>query len=136
MKEKTGMRERDVEQEFIRAVKEAGGVAYKLNSLTANGLPDRLVLFFPGKTAFVELKSPGKQMRPLQVKRRHQLQELGFPVFCIDRPDQIRSAVQAILDWHPGEPFPEGIGAQIPELEVVSLLSPESDDNQREEDTE
>ena len=62
------MREYVVENEFIKAVKAAGGVAYKLNSLTANGLPDRLVLFFPAKTVFVELKAPGKQMRPLQRK--------------------------------------------------------------------
>jgi len=128
MKEKTGIRERDVEQEFIRAVKDAGGVAYKLNSLTANGLPDRLVLFFPGKTAFVELKAPGKQMRPLQVKRRQQLQRLGFPVFCIDRLEQVCPAIQAILGWHPGEAFPEGIGARIPELEAVSLTTAETDD--------
>ena len=41
------MREYVVENEFVKAVRKAGGVAYKLNSLTANGLPDRLVLF-PG----------------------------------------------------------------------------------------
>lgn len=65
------MREYVVENEFVKAVKKAGGVAYKLNSLTTNGLPDRMVLFFPGKVCFVELKAPGKQMRPLQVKRRY-----------------------------------------------------------------
>ena len=74
------MRESDVEREFVNAIKKAGGVAYKLNSLTTNGLPDRMALFFPGKTVFVELKAPGKQMRPLQVKRRMQLQDMGFPV--------------------------------------------------------
>ena len=105
------MREYVVENEFVKAVRKAGGVAYKLNSLTANGLPDRLVLFFPAKTVFVELKAPGKQMRPLQRKRRHQLIKLGFPVLCID----------AILAWTPGEPFPEGIGAHIPDLEIAAL---------------
>ena len=115
------MREYVVENEFIKAVKAAGGVAYKLNSLTVNGLPDRLVLFFPAKTVFVELKAPGKQMRPLQRKRRYQLQKLGFPVFCIDRLSQIQPAIDAILAWHPGEPFPEGIGAPIPELELAEL---------------
>lgn len=115
------MREADVEREFVNAVAKAGGVAYKLNSLTTNGLPDRLVLFFPGKTAFVELKALGKQMRPLQVKRRKQLQGLGFPVLCIDRVEQIQPAIKAILSWHPGEPFPEGIGARIPELEILEI---------------
>ena len=77
------MREYVVENEFVKAVKAAGGVAYKLTSQTANGLPDRLVLFFPAKTVFVELKAPGKMMRPLQRKRRYQLMKLGFPVLCI-----------------------------------------------------
>ena len=117
------MREAVVENEFIRAVKKAGGVAYKLNSLTTNGLPDRMVLFFPGKVCFVELKAPGKQMRPLQVKRRYQLQKLGFPVFCIDRFSQIQPAIEAIKEWTPGEPFPEGIGAKVPELEIATLPS-------------
>ena len=115
------MRENVIESEFIKAVCKAGGAAYKLNSLTANGLPDRLVLFFPARTVFVELKAPGKQMRPLQRKRRGQLQQMGFPVLCIDSLSQIQPAIRAILAWHPGEAFPEGIGAEIPELEMAEL---------------
>ena len=115
------MRERNIESEFVRAVRNAGGIAYKLNSQTVNGLPDRLVLFFPGKCCFAELKAPGKQMRPLQVKRRGQLQEMGFPVFCIDRIDQIAPAIAALKAWCPGEAFPQGIGAEIPELKTVAL---------------
>lgn len=117
------MREYVVENEFVKAVRKAGGVAYKLTSQTANGLPDRLVLFFPAKTVFVELKAPGKMLRPLQRKRRYQLMKLGFPVLCIDRMTQIKPAIQAILDWTPGEPFPEGIGTKVPELEVATLPS-------------
>ena len=90
-------------------------------SQTANGLPDRLVLFFPAKTVFVELKAPGKVLRPLQRKRRCQLKKLGFPVLCIDSVSQIQPAVDAILTWTPGTPFPEGIGAKVPDLEMTSL---------------
>ena len=103
------MREHIVENEFVQAVRKAGGVAYKLTSQTANGLPDRLVLFPPAKTVFVELKAPGKMLRPLQIKRKRQLNALGFPVLCIDRISQIRLCIDAILSWTPGEPFPEGI---------------------------
>ena len=115
------MREYAVENEFVKAVKAAGGAAYKLTSQTANGLPDRLVLFFPTKTVFVELKAPGKMMRPLQRKRRYQLMKLGFPVLCIDNVIQIKPCIDAILSWTPGEPFPDGIGAKIPDLEVATL---------------
>ena len=115
------MREYVVENEFVKAVKAAGGVAYKLTSQTTNGLPDRLVLFFPAKTVFVELKAPGKMMRPLQRKRRYQLMKLGFPVLCIDKLYQIKPCIDAILARTPGEPFPEGIGAKIPDLEITTL---------------
>ena len=115
------MREYVVENEFVKAVRKAGGVAYKLTSQTANGLPDRLVLFFPAKTVFVELKAPGKMLRPLQIKRKYQLNALGFPVFCVDRLSQIKPVIKAIKAWTPGEPFPDGVGAMIPDLEIVTL---------------
>lgn len=115
------MREYCIENEFVKQVKTAGGVAYKLNSATTNGLPDRMVLMFPGKCVFVELKAPGKVMRPLQRKRRYQLQKLGFPVFCIDRYSQIAPAIAAIKAWTPGTPFPKDIGAAIPELDIQTL---------------
>ena len=114
-------RESVVEKEFVRAVRKAGGVAYKLTSQTANGLPDRLVLFPVAKTIFVELKAPGKMLRPLQRKRRIQLMKLGFPVLCIDQPSQIEPFIQAVEGWVPGESFPEGIGATIPALNKTTM---------------
>ena len=115
------MREYVVENEFVKAVRKAGGVAYKLTSQTANGLPDRLVLFLPGKCCFVELKAPGKMLRPLQIKRKYQLNALGFPVLCVNRFSQIKPVIEAIKAWTPGEPFPEGVGAKIPDLEIATL---------------
>ena len=84
------MRESEVEHQFVEAVRAAGGQALKFTSQSMNGVPDRLVLLLGGKCAFVELKAPGKQMRLLQRKRRQQLEALGFPVFCVDRPEQIQ----------------------------------------------
>lgn len=115
------MRESEVEKAFVDAVKEAGGQAMKFTSQTMNGVPDRLVLLMGGKCAFVELKAPGKQMRLLQRKRRLQLQALGFPVFCVDRVEQIKPAIEALQKWKPGEPIPKGIGAKIPEMPTMEL---------------
>ena len=123
------MREYVIENEFVKAVRLAGGVAYKLTSQTTNGLPDRLVLFFPAKTVFVELKAPGKMLRPLQRKRRYQLMKLGFPVLCIDQLSQIKPAINAILAWTPGTPFPEDVGAKVPDLEISQLPAEHSDLN-------
>ena len=80
-----------------------------------NGLLDRLVLLNGGRAAFVELKSPGKIMRPLQVKRKEQLEALGFPVFCIDRFEQIRSVLDAISSWQP-DGQTHAAGAVIPDF--------------------
>lgn len=115
------MRENEVEKAFVDAIKEAGGKAVKFTSQTMNGVPDRLVLLSCGKCAFVELKAPGKQMRRLQRKRREQLLALGFPVFCVDRPEQIQPVMEALGEWKPGEPVPTGIGAEIPELKNMIL---------------
>lgn len=115
------MRENFIEQTFIKAVADSGGVAFKFTSQTMNGVPDRLVLLSQGKCAFVELKAPGKQMRLLQRKRRLQIESLGFPVFCIDSIEQIKPAIEALNSWKPGEPFPKGIGKAIPEMPTVTI---------------
>ena len=104
------MRENEVEKQFVEAVRAAGGQALKFTSQSMNGVPDRLVLLLGGKCAFVELKAPCKQ-----------LEALGFPVFCVDRPEQIQPAIHVLLCWKPGEPIPQGIGAKIPEMPEVTL---------------
>ena len=90
------MRESEVERQFVEAVRAAGGQALKFTSQSMNGVPDRLVLLLGGKCAFVELKAPCKQMRLLQRKRRQQLEALGFPVFCVDCPEQIQPAIDPL----------------------------------------
>ena len=42
------MRENEIEQSFVDAVKDSGGLAMKFTSQTANGVPDRLVLLLGG----------------------------------------------------------------------------------------
>lgn len=121
------MREYVIEDAFRDEVARRGGLALKFTSQTMNGLPDRLVLLLGGKAAFVELKAPGRTMRPLQVKRKEQLESLGFPVFCVDRFEQIRPVLDAIASWQPGEHMPEA-GAVIPNLERVEYPAFREDD--------
>ena len=59
-------------------------------------MPDRLILFPGGRIGFVETKAPGKKMRPLQEKRKRQLEELGFLVFCVDEIGEIEEVLHAI----------------------------------------
>jgi hypothetical protein len=59
-------------------------------------VPDRIVLLPMGRIAFVELKAPGKKMRPVQVRRKTQLEALGFLVYCIDDVEQIGGVLDEI----------------------------------------
>ena len=109
------MREKAIEAKLVKAVRIMGGLAPKFISPGFDGVPDRLVLLAPkfispgfdgvpdrlvllpkGKIAFIELKAPGKALRPLQIRRKQQLEALGFPVYCIDSPEQIGGILDEI----------------------------------------
>lgn len=90
------MREKSIESALVKAVRQKHGLAIKLTSPGFDGVPDRLVLFDDGRIGFVELKAPGQKMRPLQEKRKRQLEGLGFLVFCVDGVNQIEEVLHAI----------------------------------------
>ena len=63
--------------------------AVKFVSPGLDGVPDRLILSPGGKAAFVEVKKPGEKLRPLQQRRKKQLEALGFSVYVLDGIEQI-----------------------------------------------
>ena len=88
--------EKELELMLVKEVKRRGGRAYKFISPGLNGVPDRLVLMPGGKMGFVEVKAPGKKMRPNQIKRKGELEGLGFLVYCLDSPQDIGGVVDGI----------------------------------------
>ena len=90
------MREKIIEKELVRAVKDKGGIAPKFTAPGFDGMPDRLVLLPHGRMGFVELKAPGKKPRALQLARHRLLRRLGFKVYVIDKIDQIDSVLEEI----------------------------------------
>lgn len=90
------MNEKYTERKLVEEVKKTGGFALKFVSPGMNGVPDRIVLLPGGHIAFVELKSPGKMMRPLQIRRKKQLESLGFKVYLIDGAYQIGGVIDEI----------------------------------------
>lgn len=90
------MLESEIEKALVIEVKKRGGLALKFTSPGMSGVPDRLILIKGGKLAFIELKAQGKKMRPLQIKRKRQLEALGFLVCFIDDKKQIGGVLDEI----------------------------------------
>ena len=90
------MREKQIEQKLVRAVRAVGGLAPKFVSPGLDGVPDRLILLPGGHLAFAELKAPGQRPRPLQQRRIGQLRQLGFRVYIIDNMNQIGGVLDEV----------------------------------------
>ena len=88
------MREKQIEQRLVKAVKAQNGMCPKLVSPGTDGMPDRMVLLPDAKLSFVEVKTPGEKPRPLQIRRHEQLRQLGFRVAVLDDPEQIPSILE------------------------------------------
>ena len=94
------MQEKYIESKLVKAVKEMEGIALKFVSPGLDGMPDRLVLLPMGRIAFVEVKSPGKKPRPLQLARHEMLRKLGFKVFVLDDATDIEKILKEIGGFH------------------------------------
>lgn len=90
------MNEKIIERKLVKKAKNMGGLALKFISPGYDGVPDRIVLFPGGRIAFVEVKAPGKTLRPLQVRRKRQLELLGIKVYVLDAAEQIDEILKAI----------------------------------------
>ena len=90
------MREKTLEAKLVQTVKSMGGLAPKFVSPGLDGMPDRIVLLPHGRLAFVEVKAHGKKPRPLQVRRKSQLESLGFSVYCLDDATRIGGMLDEI----------------------------------------
>ncbi len=78
------MTEKLIDDKLCKGVKQRGGIAIKLMSLTFTGFPDRTVLLPGGRVYFAELKTTGQKLRPRQVIVIDLLRRLGFTVYVID----------------------------------------------------
>lgn len=90
------LREKDIEQKLVSAVKMMGGICPKFTSPGFDGMPDRLVLLPKRKFGFVEVKAPGEKPRPLQIARHKLLRKLGFQVYVLDDIEQIGGILDEI----------------------------------------
>lgn len=83
------MREKDLELYLINRVRARGGLCLKFVSPGHAGMPDRLVILPDNSISFVEVKAPGKSLRPLQVRRLDTLTALGCQATWVNSKEDI-----------------------------------------------
>ena len=93
------MKESVIEAYLCRAVKKAGGEVRKMRWIGRRGAPDRFVLLsspflailgrIPTNYLWVELKAPGKHLRPEQEREIAKLRKVGCVVLVLDSKEQI-----------------------------------------------
>lgn len=95
------MRERDVESYFKQRVALAGGTTRKFVSPGHPNVPDQIVIWRHDCDAcraatihFVELKAPGKKLRPAQEREAKRLRALGCTVRCFSTKEQVDQYVK------------------------------------------
>ena len=90
------MEESRIEKRLKNEIEKIGGKALKFVSPGMSGVPDRIVLLPQGRIVFVELKAPGKKLRPIQEYRAKELKSLGFRVECIDSIEKVMKFVEEV----------------------------------------
>jgi hypothetical protein len=94
------MSEKEIENYLVRKVKNKKGVAYKFTSPGNSGVPDRICMLPNGKIFFVELKSPGKKPRALQVNQIRKITNLGQRVYVVDSKEMVDRVLEnELLSW-------------------------------------
>lgn len=87
--------EKKLEDDFVKRVKKMGGEAIKMNSRTHDGLPDRQALFPLGVICFVEFKSTGEPLQPLQAWWERRMKKLEVKRFTVDN----ESDLEKVFEW-------------------------------------
>ena len=77
------MRESEIERHLVWHVNRLGGVAYKFKSVNHRGVADRIVCLPGGQTWFVELKTKGGRLSPLQRLFAQDMERLGQRYACL-----------------------------------------------------
>lgn len=66
-----------IQRKIILMAERLGWYAVKILQTNKNGFPD-LMLLKSGDIIFIEVKQPGKKMRPLQEYRKSEIEKAGF----------------------------------------------------------
>ncbi|EWS76898.1 hypothetical protein AF72_13785, partial [Xylella taiwanensis] len=77
------LHERSIERYLVARVRAKGGEIRKVKWIGRHGAPDRIAML-PGSTLWIELKAPGEQCRPLQLREHERMRRMGQRVEVVD----------------------------------------------------
>ena len=83
------MLEKQVEAHLVKSVCRIGGVAYKFTSPAHRGVADRVVCLPDGQTWFVELKTEGGRLSPLQKVFAAEMARMNQKYVCLWNKEQV-----------------------------------------------
>jgi hypothetical protein len=81
--------EKQVEAHLVKSVRRIGGVAYKFTSPAHRGVADRVVCLPNGQTWFVELKTEGGRLSPLQKVFAAEMARMNQKYVCLWNKEQV-----------------------------------------------
>ena len=81
--------EKNIEAHLVKRVKALGGVAYKFTSPAHRGVADRVVCLPDGQTWFVELKTEGGKLSPLQKVFAADMARMNQKYVCLWNKEQV-----------------------------------------------
>ena len=81
--------EKDIEKHFVWTVERMGGITYKFTSPGRKGVADRIACLPDGSTWFVELKTKGGRLSPLQKMFAADMAALNQRYMCIWTKEQV-----------------------------------------------
>ncbi|CAB4157089.1 VRR-NUC domain containing protein [uncultured Caudovirales phage] len=88
------MLEKHIEAHLVKRVREIGGVAYKFVSPAQRGVADRIVCLPGGQVWFVELKSEGGRLSPLQQVFAAEMRRMGQQYVCLWSKEQVNEWIE------------------------------------------
>lgn len=90
--------ERDVEAYLRRRVEGLGGMALKFTSPGNDGVPDRVIIMPGGLVSFVETKTKGGRLSPIQKWQHDRMQRRGCSVRTIWTKAQVDEWLGGVAD--------------------------------------
>lgn len=90
------MLENEIERHLVWHVARMGGVAYKFKSVNHRGVSDRIVCLPDGQTWFVELKTKGGRLAPLQRLFAQEMERMGQRYVCLWTKDDVDGWVATV----------------------------------------